>query len=62
MPAEKHISDLASFRYTPAKRASKTQQQTNDEKRVTDSDPVSLREATDFSKCAPAQNTPYYLL
>jgi hypothetical protein len=53
MPAQRHISDLASFRHTPVKRASKMQQQTGDEERVTDSDPASRIEATDFSKCEP---------
>ncbi|KAI9446996.1 6-O-methylguanine DNA methyltransferase [Lactarius psammicola] len=54
MPAERHISDLASFRYTPAKRAhSKMHQQ-----RATSSPPsgdsdrsLQEEEATDFSKC-----------
>ena len=51
MPAERHISDLASFRYIPAKRASKTHL---DGERMTDSDNASLRlqeATTDFSKC-----------
>ena len=59
MPAERLISDLASFRYSPARRAhSKTQQQVgNGESAVVvpsgerDNDPISPQEPTDFSKC-----------
>lgn len=59
MPAERHISDLASFRYIPAKRASKMQL---DEERMTDSDPA-LQEVTDFSKCklAPQKKQTFHI-
>jgi hypothetical protein len=57
MPAERHISDLASFRYAPPKRAySKTQHRIDDASGepvtlVPSCDPASLREAIDFSEC-----------
>ncbi|KAH8981884.1 6-O-methylguanine DNA methyltransferase [Lactarius akahatsu] len=54
MPAERRISDLTSFRYTPAKRAHpKPYQQRATSELLPpngDCDP-SLQEATDFSKC-----------
>ncbi|KAI9443556.1 6-O-methylguanine DNA methyltransferase [Lactarius indigo] len=52
MPAERHISDIASFRYTPAKRAHSKpyQQRATSSPPSSDCDP-SLQEATDFSKC-----------
>jgi methylated-DNA-[protein]-cysteine S-methyltransferase len=65
MPAERLISDISSFRYTPARRAHlKTQRQVSNGESVVpsgdrrDSDPASPQEEpTDFSKCKQNPST-----